>query len=577
MLTPRPGIRVPLTAAVTVTRRGGTAARAAQIPCLVRRHGPPGRRPARPRGRHPGGGQPVARTTAASCSPRARPPATPTPSLGRPPRCSPTATSATCASPPPRPSPRGARRDRDRARRRTGRHPAGVRPGAGQHARVPPGDRLMAATSGEDEEPGARTRLGSRPNPPTDPAAEAAIGVALRRQGDAADPWVPSPARRAGRCRVRRARRGSGSAGPTPAATSAAAPTGMARACRAVRSGACMAPAASSSRLEARLCQVEAPASIYRRREPVGSRFTGGPARCRRWPSRRMAAPSDAAEIDRGALERPRCPPPRRRLAAIVEDDRHRSRPELLRGHRQRTAADSSPRRDLARCEAGDAARPVGRRYAAARRVRDVFGGSLWRAAGDARWREVGIDARLGARSSAGPWWALDGLAIVSERPSGSASTTGAGRTAPTGRPSPGRTAPSVWAWHGVPVEPWIDHRAPGRSPSTRSTARPNIEVRRVLIERFGEERLVREGGAELVARGRDGPAVAPAIRSASLVAPRGAGRHGRGPELDPGARRLAQDLLPAGPAGRCATAREAVAWTFGLLVRHVRGPRSET
>ena len=56
-----------------------------------------------------------------------------------------------------------------------------------------------------------------------------------------------------------------------------------------------------------------------------------------------------------------------------------------------------------------------------------------------------------------------------------------------------------MFAWHGVPVEPWVI-RDPGRITVAGIDGEQNIEVRRVLVERFGEERLVREGGAELVA-----------------------------------------------------------------------------
>ena len=63
-----------------------------------------------------------------------------------------TTSSATCGCPPPRPSARGARRDRDRAGLLPHRHPARVRPGARQLARVAPGDRLMAGMTTHADE-----------------------------------------------------------------------------------------------------------------------------------------------------------------------------------------------------------------------------------------------------------------------------------------------------------------------------------------------------------------------------------------------------------------------------------------
>ena len=92
--------------------------------------------------------------------------------------------------------------------------------------------------------------------------------------------------------------------------------------------------------------------------------------------------------------------------------------------------------------------------------------------------------------------------------------------------------------------------------------AERNIERRRVLIERFGEERLVREGGAELVDEDDDGSALAPG--AALVVAARRGRRDGRGAQLDAGAGRHPQDLLPP-RAADTRSAREAVAWTFGL------------
>ena len=165
--------------------------------------------------------------------------------------------------------------------------------------------------------------------------------------------------------------------------------------------------------------------------------------------------------------------------------------------------------------------------------VRDVFGGYLWRPHDGRAEREAQIDARLELARSAGPWWALDGLAIISERPL-------VLRRDDRGRPHAADGPAIAWAdgleahaWHGVAVEPWVV-TDPGRITVELIDEEPNVEVRRVLVERFGEERLVREGGAQLVHEDetgrlwrrehkRDGP----------WASPRRARRHGRGPELD--------------------------------------------
>ena len=129
--------------------------------------------------------------------------------------------------------------------------------------------------------------------------------------------------------------------------------------------------------------------------------------------------------------------------------------------------------------------------------AREVFGEWLWRYRTGRRVHEVGIDARLELARSAGPWWALDGLVIVSERPL-------VARTDDRGRLH-GEQGPAlawsdgleIWAWHGVRVDANVVME-PDSITVKSIDGEPNIERRRVLVERFGEERLVREGGATL-------------------------------------------------------------------------------
>jgi hypothetical protein len=122
-----------------------------------------------------------------------------------------------------------------------------------------------------------------------------------------------------------------------------------------------------------------------------------------------------------------------------------------------------------------------------------------------------------------------------------------------------------MWAWHGVVVG-----RRAIEDPDSITIAdidgEANIERRRVLVERFGEDRLIREGNAELVhedetgrlwrrplrgsgwmGRGSDEPVVMVEVRNST-------------PEPD-GSRRTYLLRVPPGTQ----TAREAVAWTFGL------------
>jgi hypothetical protein len=208
--------------------------------------------------------------------------------------------------------------------------------------------------------------------------------------------------------------------------------------------------------------------------------------------------------------------------------------------------------------------------------ARDVFGGFIWRLRKGRAEHERQVDARLEAARSAGPWWALDGLAIVSERPL-------VLRRDDRGRPhcvdGPAIAWPDgveAFAWHGVAVEPWVI-REPERITVAAIDATSNVEVRRVLVERFGEERLVREGGAELL----DSDVVGRLWRREIDPPRRWIGRReepvvmvevqNSTPEPD-GTRKTYYLRVPP----NLRTAREAVAWTFGLSGSQYR-PERET
>ena len=121
----------------------------------------------------------------------------------------------------------------------------------------------------------------------------------------------------------------------------------------------------------------------------------------------------------------------------------------------------------------------------------------------------------------------------------------------------------SAWAWHGVPVDRTTIEE-PDAIDIAAIDAEPNAERRRVLIERFGADRLIREGGSKLVHEDETGR-----LWRRELVAHRG---HrwdeavwmvevvNATPEPD-GSRRTYFLRVP--PTMR--TAREAVAWTFGM------------
>jgi hypothetical protein len=211
---------------------------------------------------------------------------------------------------------------------------------------------------------------------------------------------------------------------------------------------------------------------------------------------------------------------------------------------------------------------------------RDVFGGHLWRHLAGRADHEAQVAARLELARSAGPWWALRGIAIISERPL-------VLRRDDRGRPHSADGPAIAWsdglevhAWHGVSVEPWVI-TDPDRITTEAIDLERNAEVRRVLVERFGPERLVREGGARLVHEDETGrlwrrdvdriqraasPWWRPTEEPVVMVEVRNAT-----PEPD-GSRKTYYLRVPP----TMTTAREAVAWTFGLGTVDYR-PAAET
>jgi hypothetical protein len=119
------------------------------------------------------------------------------------------------------------------------------------------------------------------------------------------------------------------------------------------------------------------------------------------------------------------------------------------------------------------------------------------------------------------------------------------------------RDGSALYSWHGVRVPAWIIER-PEEITADKIDAETNAEVRRVMLERYGEDRYLRENGATLVhedARGKlwrkdmgnDEPLVMVEVVNST-------------PEPD-GTRRTY--FLRVDPSVQTAT--EAVAWTFGM------------
>src|SRR5262249_47757882 len=125
-----------------------------------------------------------------------------------------------------------------------------------------------------------------------------------------------------------------------------------------------------------------------------------------------------------------------------------------------------------------------------------------------------------------------------------------------------------IFAWHGAVVPEWII-REPEKISVSLITAELNAEVRRVMIERYGLEKFIKDSGATKVHQDAlgvlwrknlpgDEALVMVQVKN-STAEPDGTYKH---------------YFLRVPPDTR--TVRAAVAWTFGLM-EHEYKPRKET
>jgi hypothetical protein len=169
---------------------------------------------------------------------------------------------------------------------------------------------------------------------------------------------------------------------------------------------------------------------------------------------------------------------------------------------------------------------------------------------------------------SAGWWWPFRGAVILTERPRTLHHDEQGRLHHPHGPALRYPDGFGVWAWHGVRVPRDVVEQ-PQALTVRRIQQERNVEVRRVMLERYGQGRYLRDAGARRVQADRTGvlwrcelgddePLVMVEVRDAT-------------PEPD-GSRRTYWLRVP--PDLR--SAREAVAWTFGLRRREYK-PRVQT
>jgi hypothetical protein len=167
-----------------------------------------------------------------------------------------------------------------------------------------------------------------------------------------------------------------------------------------------------------------------------------------------------------------------------------------------------------------------------------------------------GLDGLMRVARSAGWWWPFEHLAILSERPT-ALHQDAQGQLHHAGGPAivyPDGFA--VWAWHGVSVSPQVIER-PERLTVQQICNQPSVAVREVMLERYGCERYLRNAGAEWVSHDDVGTLWSATLGDERLVVVE---VRNSTPEPDG---RYTTYWLRVPPEVR--TAREAVAWTFGL------------
>jgi hypothetical protein len=160
---------------------------------------------------------------------------------------------------------------------------------------------------------------------------------------------------------------------------------------------------------------------------------------------------------------------------------------------------------------------------------------------------------------SAGWWWPFEQVAILTERPCRLAMARDEqGRLHhPTGPVVAYPDGWGIWAWHGVRVPRQVIERPDAITVSQIRTTR-NLEVRRVLMERYGLDRYLRDADATLVQAdeyGRLWRCELPDDWPLTMVEVVNATAEPDGT--------YATYLLRVPPTA--GTAKEAVAWTFGM------------
>jgi hypothetical protein len=102
-------------------------------------------------------------------------------------------------------------------------------------------------------------------------------------------------------------------------------------------------------------------------------------------------------------------------------------------------------------------------------------------------------------------WWCFENYVVISERPTACHMTEQEGRLHCEDGPALAfADGYGLWRWHGVAVaEDVVTH--PEQITVARIDAENNAEVRRVMLERYGEARYLQDSGAKPIHRDKSG------------------------------------------------------------------------
>ena len=161
-------------------------------------------------------------------------------------------------------------------------------------------------------------------------------------------------------------------------------------------------------------------------------------------------------------------------------------------------------------------------------------------------------------------WWCYENYVVVSERPTVCRMTEQEGRLHCEDSPALAfADGYALYRWHGVTVPEDVVTN-PSSITVARIDAENNAEVRRVMLERYGESRYLEDSGAKQIQRDKCGalyrkeiPGDEPLVMVRVINAT---------PEPD-GHKKIYWLRVPP----TMETAREAVAWTFGVEAKKYR------